>query len=113
MKKRSLLLYFQRKVNFKPNKRALQKFKMDSCCGGGRHRSTSIKIVGDITSKRSNVIFGHCSICNREQCMTVSENTTATENLDDFSKNLGKKRCNCIKKDGKKRFEEAWKSSGN
>ena len=64
---------------------------MDSCCVGGRHRSTSIKIVGDITSKRSNVIFGHCSICNREQCMTVSENTIATKSLDDFSKNLGKK----------------------
>ena len=28
-----------------------QKFKNDSYCVGGRHRSATVKILGDITSK--------------------------------------------------------------
>ena len=37
--------------------------------------------------------------------MTVSDDTIKAEGLGDFFKNLGKKRTQCIKKDGKKRLE--------
>ena len=43
-----------------------QKFKSDSCCVGGRHRSATVKIYGDINSKGSKVQNGCCSICNRK-----------------------------------------------
>ena len=38
---------------------SFQKFKKDSYCAGGRHRS-STKIYGDITSKGSKVLIGFC-----------------------------------------------------
>ena len=34
---------------------SFQKFKSDSYCVGGRHRSATVKIYGDITSKGSKV----------------------------------------------------------
>ena len=67
------------------------KFKSDSYCVGGRHRSSTVKIYGDITCKGSKVIIGYCSICNRKKSMTVCDNTIKTEDLGDFFKNLGKK----------------------
>ena len=42
-----------------------QKFKSDSFCVGGRHRSAIVKFYGDITSKGSNVL--NCSVCNRKK----------------------------------------------
>ena len=42
-----------------------QKFKSDSYCVGGRHRSATIKIYGDLTCKGSKVLIGYCSVCNR------------------------------------------------
>ena len=47
------------------------KFKSDSYCFGGEHRSATVKIYGDITSKCSKVLIGHCSICNRKKSITV------------------------------------------
>ena len=41
-----------------------QKSKNDNYCAGGRHRSSTKNIYGDITSKRSKVLIGYCSICN-------------------------------------------------
>ena len=41
-----------------------QKFKTNSYCVGGRHRSSKLKICGDITSKGSKVLVGFCSIRN-------------------------------------------------
>ena len=42
------------------------KFKTDSYCVGGRHRSATVKIYGDVTSKRSKVPIGYCSVCNKK-----------------------------------------------
>ena len=69
---------------------SFQKFKSDSYCVGGRHRSATIKIYGDITSKGSKVLIGYCSILNRKESMTVSDNTIKAEGLGSFFKNLGK-----------------------
>ena len=69
---------------------SFQKFKSDSYCVGGRHRSTTIKIYGDMTSKGSKVLIGYCSVCNRKKSITVSDNTIKAEGLGSFFKNLGK-----------------------
>ena len=69
---------------------SFQKFKTDSYCVGGRHRSVKVKIYGDITSKGSKVLIGYCSICNRKKSMTVSDSTIKAEGLSSFFKNLGK-----------------------
>ena len=67
-----------------------QKFKTDSYCVGGRHRSATVKIYGDITPKGSKVLIGYCSVCNRKKSMIVTDNTTKAEGLSSFFKNLGK-----------------------
>ena len=69
---------------------SFQKFKSDSCCVGSRHRSSTVKIYGDITSKGSKVLFGYCSICNRKKSVNVSDNTIKADGLSSFFKNLGK-----------------------
>ena len=69
---------------------SFQKFKTDSYCVGGRHRSATMKIYGDITSKGSKVLIGYCSVCKRKKSMTVSDNTIKAEGLGSFFKNLGK-----------------------
>ena len=63
---------------------SFQKFKTDPYCVGGRHRSATIKIYGDITSKVSKLLIGYCSVCNRKKYMTVSDNTIKTEGLGSF-----------------------------
>ena len=65
---------------------SFQKFKTDSYCVGGRHRSATIKIYGDITSKGSKILIGYCSVCNRKKSMTVSDNTIKAEGLGSFLK---------------------------
>ena len=77
---------------------SFQKLKSGSYCVGGRHRSATVKIYGDITSKGSKVLIGYCSVCNRKKSMTVSDTTIKAEGLGDFSKNLGKKGLNISKK---------------
>ena len=67
-----------------------QKFKTDSYCVGGRHRSATVKIYGDITPKGSKVLIGYCSVCNRKKSMIVTDNTIKAEGLSSFFKNLGK-----------------------
>ena len=69
---------------------SFQKFKSDSYCVGGRHRSATVKIYGDITSKGSKLLIGYCSICNRKKSMTVSDKTIKAEGLSSFFENLGK-----------------------
>ena len=71
-------------------------FKSISFCVGGRHRSAAVNIYGDIP-KGSEVVIGHCSICNRDKSLTVSDNTIVEKNLGDFSKSLVKKRLNASK----------------
>ena len=51
---------------------SFNEFESDSYCGG-RHRSSTVKIYDDITSKGSKVIIGYCSICNRKKSMTASD----------------------------------------
>ena len=67
-----------------------QKLKSDSFCVGGRHKSSTVKIYGDITSKGSKVLIGFCSKRQRKKSMTVSDNTIEPEGLSVFFKNLGK-----------------------
>ena len=82
---------------------SFQKFKNDSYCVGGRHRSSTKDIVGDITINRKTgrevkLLVGKCVICNREKTMVVSDNVIQAEGLCDFFKNLGKKGLNVSKK---------------
>ena len=76
---------------------SFQKFKTDSYCVGGRHRSAPIKIYGDITSKGSKVLIGYCSVCNRKKSLTVSDNTIKAEGLGSFFKILGKISAKAVK----------------
>ena len=69
---------------------SFQKFKSDSFCVGGRHKPSTVKIYGEITSKGSKVLISFCSKCQRKKSMTVSDNTIEAEGLSDFFKNLGK-----------------------
>ena len=69
-----------------------KKFKSYSFCLGGRQRSATMNIYGDITSKGSKVLIGYCSSCNRKKSTTISGNTKQVEGLGDFFKKLSKKR---------------------
>ena len=69
---------------------AFQKLKSDSYCVGGRYRSATVKIYGDITSNCSKVLIGFCSICNRTKSMTVSDRVLKAEGFGNFFKNLWK-----------------------
>ena len=73
-------------------------FEKDSYCVGGRHRSATTKKYGIVTSKGSKVLVSYCSICNRKNSMTVSDNTIKAEVLGGFFKNQGKKGSNLSKK---------------
>ena len=74
------------------------KFKTDSYCVGGRHRSATKNIFGNITSIGSKLLIGNCSVCSRKKSMTVSDDTIKAEGLSDLFKNLGKKGLNVSKK---------------
>ena len=84
---------------------SFQNFKMDSHCGGGRHRSATTKDVDFITSKNIRVLIGLCSICNREKFMTVSDNTKVAEGFGEFFMDLGKEGPNVSQKMAEKGFE--------
>ena len=72
---------------------SFQKFKSESYCVGGRHKSATKNIVGDITinkksGKEVKLLVGKCTICNRKKTMIVSDNVIQAEGLGDFFKNL-------------------------
>ena len=80
-----------------------QQFQSDSYCVGGRHKSGTTNIVGEIrnnkkTGKEIKLLVGQCMICNRKKSMIVSDNVIKAEGLSDFFKNLGKKGLNVSKK---------------
>ena len=82
---------------------SFQKFKSDSYCVGGRHRSTTKDIFGDVTNnkktgKEVKLLVGKCVICNRKKTMIVSDNVIQAEGLGDFFKNLGKVSSKAAKK---------------
>ena len=94
---------------------SFQKFKSDSYCVRGRHRSATKDIVGDITNnkktgKEVKLLLGKCVICNRKKTMIVSDNVIQAEGLGDFFKKLGKKGLNVSKKMAKKRIKQPWTS---
>ena len=68
----------------------LSKLESDSYCVGGKSRSATSEIYGDITSKGSQVVIGYRSICNRKKSMTVSDNITQIDGLCSFFRNLGR-----------------------
>ena len=72
-----------------------KKFETDSYCVGGRHRSGTKDITGEITvnkktGKDTKLLVGKCMVCNRKKSMIVSDNTIKGEGLGRFFKNLGK-----------------------
>ena len=72
-----------------------QKFKSDSSCVGGKHRSGTKNITGEIkvnkkTGTEIKLLVGKCVICNRKKSLIVSDNTIQAEGLGDFFKKLGK-----------------------
>ena len=74
---------------------SFNKFKTDGYCVGGRHKSGTKNIVGEITinkktGKEVKLLVGKCVICNRKETMIVSDNVIQAEGLGDFFKNLGK-----------------------
>ena len=80
-----------------------QKFKSDSYCVGGKHRSGTKNITGEITvnkktGKQIKLLVGKCVVCDRKKSMIVNDNTIEAEGLGDFFKNLGKKGLNVSKK---------------
>ena len=77
---------------------SFQRFKSDRYCVGGRHRSSTKNIYGDIRSKGSKIQIGYCSICNGKKSMTVSDKTIKREGLGEFFKNLGRKGLNVSRK---------------
>ena len=89
-----------------------QKFATDSYCVGGRHRSGTKDITGEITvnkktGKDTKLLVGKCMVCNRKKSMIVSDNTIRAEGLGSFFKNLGK-----ISKAGKKLATNVLKNPG-
>ena len=74
---------------------SFQKLKKDSNCVGGRHRSGTKKIVGEITSnketgKENKLLVGKCVVWKKRKSMIVSDNTIQAKGLGDFFKELGK-----------------------
>ena len=84
---------------------SFQKFKSSSYCVGGRHRSATVKIYGDSTSRGSKVLNGYCSKYKRKKSMTVGDIIIQAENLSAFFKKLVKKRLNVSKKMAKNVFK--------
>ena len=68
---------------------SFQKFKSNSYCVGGRHQSSTIPVVSNVTSIDSKRLIGYCPVCNRKKSMTVSGNTKQATGLCNFFKNLG------------------------
>ena len=95
---------------------SFQKFKSDSYCVGGRHKSATKNIVGEITinkktGKEVKLLAGKYVICNRKKTMIVSDNVIQAEGLGNFFKNLGKISAKAGKKNSKKRTKPPRKSS--
>ena len=80
-----------------------QKFENNSYCVGGKHRSGTKNITGEITVNKKTgreikLLVGKCVVCNRKKSMIESNNTVQAECLGQFFKNLGKKGLNVSKK---------------
>ena len=90
-----------------------KKFETDSYCVGGRHKSGTKNIVGEIrnnkkTGKEVKLLVGKCMICDRKKSMIVSDSVIQAEGLGSFFKNLGK----VSAKAGKKLAKNVLKNPG-
>ena len=90
-----------------------KKFETDSYCVGGRHRSGTKNIVGEIrnnkkTGKEFKLLVGQCMLCDRKKSMIVSDSVIQAESLGSFFKNLGK----VSTKAGKKLAKNVLKNPG-
>ena len=90
-----------------------KKFETDSYCVGGRHKSGTKNIVGEIrnnkkTVKEVNLLVGQCMLCDRKKSMIVSDSVIQAEGLGSFFKNLGK----VSAKAGKKLAKNVLKNPG-
>ena len=79
------------------------KFENNSYCVGGKHRSGTKSITGEITVNKKTgreikFLVGKCVVCNRKKSMIVSDKTIQAEGLGNFFKNVGKKQLNVSKK---------------
>ena len=68
---------------------SFNKFKTDGYCVGGRHKSGTKNIVGEITinkktGKEVKLLVGKCVICDRKKTMIVSDNVIQAEGLGSF-----------------------------
>ena len=68
---------------------SFQKFKSDSYCVGGKHRSGTKNIAGEITlnkktGKEIKLLVGKCVVCNKRKSMIVSDIVIQAEGLGDF-----------------------------
>ena len=80
-----------------------QKFENNSYCVGGKDRSGTKNITGEITVNKKTgreikILVGRYVVCNRKKSMIVSDNTIQAVGLGDFFKNLGKKGLSVSKK---------------
>ena len=90
-----------------------QKFRSDSYFVGGKHRSGTENITGEITvnkktGKLIKLLVGKCVICDRKKSMIVSDNTIQAEGLGSYFENLGK----IFAKAGKKLATNVLKNPG-
>ena len=80
-----------------------QKFKSDSYRVGGRHKSSTKDIVGEITfnqktGKENEMLVGKCVTCDERKSMIVSNDVIRPECLIGLIKNIGKRGLNVSKK---------------
>ena len=71
-----------------------QKFENNSYCVGGKHKSGTKNIAGEVTvnnktGREIKLLIGKCVVCNRKKSMIVSHNTIQAEGFGDFFKILG------------------------
>ena len=89
-----------------------KKFETDSYCVGGRHKSGTKNIVGEIrnnkkTGKEVKLLVGKCMICDKKS-MIVSDSVIQAEGLGSFFKNLGKVSAKAGKKLAKNVLKKSW-----
>ena len=80
-----------------------QKFENNSYCVGGKNRSGTKNITGEMTynkqtGREDKFLLGKYVICNRKKSIIVSDNTIQAEGLGDFFRNLIDKGLNVSKK---------------
>ena len=80
-----------------------QKFENNSYCVGGKNRSGTKNITGEITVNKKTAreiksLVRKCVNCNRKKSMIVSDNTIQAEGLGDFFKKSWKVSSKAAKK---------------